>query len=209
MTKFKRECGSCTLCCRLLPTEEIGSKANERCQHQCSKGCRIYARRPMSCALWNCRWLVTDDTGDQPRPDRSHIVLDMIPDIIRMTDNETGEVRTIPVIVAWVDPHHPDAFKSEAFLRYVDRQDMPILIRHGSSEGGGVLFGPKTTASGERGWHASELGRDMPTTLVEKARAIGAALDPGAGTMQHPDKATLRFPDGREISVAAGWIDER
>lgn len=202
----KRECGSCTLCCRLLPTEEIGSPANTKCEHQCSKGCRIYARRPLSCQLWNCRWLVGDDTVDQPRPDRSHIVIDLIPDVLRITDNETGVARNVPCIVAWVDPDHREAWMAPAFLRYVDRQDMPVMIRYGSREGGGVLFGPRITNTGRRQWQASELGRDMPTTLAEKAAAIGAALAlPGVSPMAQPGMATLKFENGQEINIAAGW----
>jgi hypothetical protein len=73
-TRPKRECGACTLCCRLLPVPEHGKPADQKCPHQFSKGCRIYADRPQSCAYWNCRWLTGDDTGQ--RPDRAGYVVD-------------------------------------------------------------------------------------------------------------------------------------
>ncbi len=197
-----RKCGDCQLCCKLMPTEEIGKVANVRCQHQCNKGCRIYARRPMSCALWNCRWLVNDDMDDQPRPDRSRIVVDMMPDIIRTTNNETGEVQTMPVIVAWVDPKHRDAWQSEAFARYVERQTVPVLLRYGSREGGGVLFPTSMTGLDKVLWHGSELGSDMPTTLAEKAAALGGYISetPGPGEI---GAVTMTLPDGTTKTVAA------
>lgn len=140
-----RECGSCTLCCRLLPTEEIGSPANTKCPHQCSKGCRIYHRRPISCQLWNCRWLVGDDTEDQPRPDRSGIVLDIMPDLIRITP-EGEPAFELDVIVAWVDPDQRDAHRAPAFRRFIERQQQPVLIRYGSGEG--FIIWPPSMTSG-------------------------------------------------------------
>lgn len=90
----KRQCGDCQLCCRLLPTEEIGKVANVRCQYQkAGKGCAIHSRKPMSCSLWNCRWLVDDDCADQLRPDRSHIVIDIMPDVLRMVEEATATGR--------------------------------------------------------------------------------------------------------------------
>ena len=60
-----RNCGDCQLCCKLVPTKEINKPANTRCKHQkVGKGCGIYAQRPFSCMVWNCRWLVNDDTAD-------------------------------------------------------------------------------------------------------------------------------------------------
>lgn len=201
-----RKCGDCQLCCRLLPTEEIAKPANERCPHQKSYcGCKIYPRRPMSCQLWSCRWLVDDDTADQPRPDRSHIVIDMMPDVVRQTRNDTGEVETKPVIVAWVDPKYPDAYKSAAFLRYVKRQKVLVLLRYGSKENGGVLFPPATTGLDHIAWHSSELGSDMPLTLREKAAALGATLSerPDVGDYS---AVTMTLPDGSTKTIAATTI---
>jgi len=198
-----RKCGDCQLCCYVMPTEEIGKPANTRCSHQrAGKGCAVYSRRPMSCALWNCRWLVDDDMSDQPRPDRSHIVIDMMPDVIRMTHNDGSPAEMLPVIVAWIDPAYRDAWKSAAFTRYVQRQKVPILIRYSSSDGGGVLFPPAITG-GDIVWHSSQLGDDMPTTLREKAEAIGATMSdapsPGAGIAA----VTITMPDGTSKTVAA------
>jgi hypothetical protein len=204
----KRTCGDCQLCCKLLPTEEINKPANTRCPHQKSYcGCVIYPRRPLSCQLWSCRWLVDDDMADQPRPDRSHIVVDMMPDVIRKTNNVTGEAETVPVIVIWVDPAHRDAFRVPAFARYVARQKVPVLIRYGSRDGGGVLFPPATTRLDDIVWHPSEIGDDMPRTLREKAAAIGATLSerPAAGEYA---AVTMTMPDGTTKTIAATTVHD-
>ena len=111
-----RTCRECRLCYRLLPT------VNEA-----------------------CRWLVEDDTTDQQRPDRSHIVLHMMPGLIHVTDDATGKADDLPVIVAWIDPDHCDAWKAPAFMRYVLRQTVPVLLRLGNRESAGVLFPPAVT----------------------------------------------------------------
>ena len=37
-----RQCGSCTLCCKLIPVEELHKAAGQRCQHvRAGKGCSI------------------------------------------------------------------------------------------------------------------------------------------------------------------------
>lgn len=70
-----RQCGDCQLCCKLLPVQSLGKEAGQRCKHQRhSKGCAVYAqleRVSPECRLWNCRWLVENDTADlrlRPQP---------------------------------------------------------------------------------------------------------------------------------------------
>src|SRR5882672_6567265 len=171
-----RACGDCQLCCRLLPTEEIGKPALERCPHQKhGVGCAIYAKRPMSCSLWSCRWLMNDDTADLPRPDRAHYVIDMIPDFVTATPNEPGgEPENVGVIQVWGDPTYPDAHRAPSFRRWLDRQGVPALIRFGSNEG--FLLCPPSTTGGA-GWvehHAMTGGREH--TLAEKAAALGGEV---------------------------------
>lgn len=191
-----RQCGECQLCCRLLPVEEFNKPALTRCSYQRhGKGCSIYAGRPISCRLWSCRWLVNDDMGDQSRPDRSGIVVDMMPDLIKI------DGQTFPVIVVWLDRDRPLAYRDAAFRRYVERQDTPVLVRVGSKGGGTVLFPSKLT--GGRGLieQPSELGSDMPVTLQQKAAALGATLAFNVEDGATP--ATLTLPDGSTITVAA------
>jgi hypothetical protein len=195
----KRTCGDCQLCCRLLPTVEINKPANERCKHQKhGVGCAIYSRRPMSCALWNCRWLVDDDTADLPRPDRAHYVIDMMPDFVTKTEPGADPVN-LPVIQVWVDPAHRDAHRAPSFRRYVERQGMAVVIRYGSREGF-TLIPPSMT--GSRGFieHHSKITRPE-TTLAEKAEALGGTLEMDLD-IDGMQKATLRVGD-KAIEVGA------
>jgi hypothetical protein len=158
-----RECGDCSLCCRLLPVPPLEKGANQRCQHQRHTGCRVYhkAGMPPECALWNCRWLVNDDTADLSRPDRSHIVIDIMPDFVTMTDH-AGVATQIEVIQCWVDPRHPDAHKDPKFRAYVFRQAQrgkAALIRF-SAHDAFTLFAPPFDKDGE--WHEIR-GDNVPT----------------------------------------------
>jgi len=134
-----RTCGDCQLCCKLLPVKEIGKLANTRCAHQrTGKGCMVYntMRMPFSCKVWNCRWLVNDDADDLKRPDRSHYVIDIMPDFVTVRDEITGFAASIPVLQVWVDPGHPDAWRDPHLMAYIARRgetdNMGTLIRFGN-----------------------------------------------------------------------------
>ena len=147
-----RKCGDCQLCCKLLPTSELNKPANTKCIHQkFKKGCAIYSNRPLSCQAWSCRWLMSLDTADMPRPDRSHYVIDLIPDFVRVKDNATGElVSNIEVVQVWLDPDFPDAHHDPWLRLYLFRrgeEGIAALIRYGSKDGF-VLFPPQLTEEG-------------------------------------------------------------
>lgn len=153
-----RQCGSCQLCCELLPTKEVPTLAGERCRHQrFNKGCAIYAKRPLPCVLWNCRWLVGDDTEDLRRPDRSGYVIDIIPDYITIQDNETGAERHVEVIQVWVDPRRPHSRRDPALRAYLERrarENKVALVRFDSKRAT-ILIPPAMNDTGEWVEHAS------------------------------------------------------
>lgn len=134
-----RKCGGCTLCCKVLPVAEIGKADNERCQHKCVKGCKIYRTpaMPISCRFWDCRWINGDDTADLSRPDRSHYVIDTIPDIVQ-TITETGEQASISAVQVWVDPDYRNAHRDPALRRFLQRRaeedGMVAIIRYSADE---------------------------------------------------------------------------
>src|SRR5262245_7944415 len=153
VTDSKRTCGECQLCCKLLPMPELQKHANERCRHQkFGVGCAIYSKRPMSCAVWSCRWLLNQDTADLRRPDRSHYVIDMMPDSIEIVNNETGARIEFFVIQVWVDPKYPNAHRDPALRAYLmrraDQDAMPAMIRYGSQHGF-ILFAPSLSVTGD------------------------------------------------------------
>jgi hypothetical protein len=144
--KPARQCGDCQLCCRLLPMHDnepwrpgaaIDKAAGERCPHQkFGKGCGIYAKRPFCCKMWNCRWLV-DQAGETGRPDRTHYVIDVMPDFITAVDNVTGKQHQIQVIQIWCDPKYPNAHRDPALRRWLFEQGqkgIAALIRFNESD---------------------------------------------------------------------------
>lgn len=148
---MKRSCGHCTLCCKVLPVEELQKLASHRCQHQrMGKGCAIYARRPMSCMFWNCEWLATE--ADLPRPDRAGYVIDIMPDMVRARDDLSGQVSKIIVRQIWLDPAHPDAWKDctklKAWMDAEGRKGIAFLFRRGSYEAF-TMIPPNMTSTGQ------------------------------------------------------------
>jgi len=173
-----RQCGDCQLCCKLLPVRSLGKGAGERCKHQRHhKGCAVYARLGSvspECKLWNCRWLVNNDTADLSRPDRSHYVLDLMPDFVTLRDETTGSVQHIEVVQIWVDPDYPDAHRDPALRAYLERrakENVVGLVRW-DNERGMAIFPPELSA--DRQWH--EQGSSMRTkrhTAEEKVAVLG------------------------------------
>jgi hypothetical protein len=185
-----RRCGGCTLCCKLLPMVEDGVRvtqdlrlrgpgdfnkpAGQRCPHQrFGKGCAIYNRRPACCALWNCRWLVNNDTADLRRPDRSHYVIDIMPDFITLDD---GEHRAnVEVVQIWVDPNYRDAYRDPALLAYLTRrgeEGIAAIIRYSESDGF-VLFPPAMTHDGQ--WKEQRGTVKPERTSMERFAGIAQA----------------------------------
>lgn len=155
-----RQCGDCQLCCRLLAVPPLNKIAGEKCKHQkFGKGCKVYHTPaiPRACRLWNCRWLVSDDTQDQSRPDRSHIVIDIMPDFITLSF-EGQEPFNLQVVQCWIDPKYPDAHLDPSFRAYVYRraqEGTAALIRFDGRRAF-ALFAPPLNASGE--WHEHHHG---------------------------------------------------
>jgi len=100
MSARGRECGDCTLCCKVMAIEELAKPASSWCSHcKPGHGCLIYADRPAECQTFSCLWLVDDQLDPHWKPNKSKLVL---------TTSEDGiEVRC--------DPGFPDAWRKEPF----------------------------------------------------------------------------------------------
>ena len=98
-----RECGTCTLCCKVFAIPEYNNRTGEWCPH-CTPGvgCRVYEKRPGPCRTFACLWL--DDPGipDDWKPERTKIVLYIAP------PKDTLYVN--------VDPGHPQAWRKPPFF---------------------------------------------------------------------------------------------
>lgn len=174
-----RRCGDCQLCCKLLPVKELGKGAGERCRHQRHhKGCGVYNTRqmPRSCKLWNCRWLVNDDTAELSRPDRSHYVIDVLPDFVTLRDDATGISNAIEVVQIWVDPSYPDAHRAPALRAYLERraeEGKAGIVRWDDTRAV-VIFPPALSQNGR--WNEVESNlRTKDHSLEEIAQALGGA----------------------------------
>ena len=163
----ERHCSNCQLCCRLLPVEEIRKPAGDRCPKQRHHiGCTIYAQRPSSCRLWNCRWLLNDDTADIGRPDHCHYVIDVMPDVVGVQGKMT------PCVVVWVDPAYPDSHRDPALRRYIERRaqedDMLTMVRYDAFKSI-VIFAPSTNPDNK--WYEIKTDANNSPEFKERAEA--------------------------------------
>jgi hypothetical protein len=177
---IKRECGDCQLCCRLVPLDDnprnarpwaaaFQKPANTKCPHQrYGCGCSIYPTRPLSCQLWNCRWLKGEDTGS--RPDRAHYVVDVMPDWV-IADDGDGE-QEVQVIQIWIDPKHPNAHRDPKLRAYIETQNLPALVRNGNDS---AVFLVPPLLSRERQWieKTSEMTKGPAHTAEEYVKRYG------------------------------------
>ncbi|MFB9269103.1 hypothetical protein ACFFWD_39355 [Bradyrhizobium erythrophlei] len=100
MTTAGRQCGDCTLCCKVMAIEELAKSANAWCPHcKPGRGCQIYTNRPAECRSFACGWLVNELLDEQWKPSRSKLVL--------TTSDDGLEVRC--------DPGFPDAWRKAPF----------------------------------------------------------------------------------------------
>ena len=95
-----RTCGECSMCCKLLNIDSVDFKkpADKWCPNcTIGQGCNVYSTRPGVCQEYECFWLQNDWVAEELRPDKSHVILTMLPDDIHLQ--------------AVVDPLRPEAYK--------------------------------------------------------------------------------------------------
>ena len=77
-----RSCGSCSLCCKLLPIYGLSQpKPRDRWCPHCKPsrgGCLIYENRPEECRIFYCGWLM-GQLPDEWYPQRSKMVVAFYP----------------------------------------------------------------------------------------------------------------------------------
>jgi hypothetical protein len=77
MTDTTKQCGDCSLCCKLLGIPELKKPKDAWCPNFVpGTGCGIYADRPPSCRNFVCRWLVNPTLGPEWKPNVCKMVLD-------------------------------------------------------------------------------------------------------------------------------------
>ena len=82
MTDSQRQCGDCSLCCKVLGIPELEKPKDSWCPNFAPGiGCRIYANRPPSCRNFNCRWLTDPTMGPEWKPSLCKMVVDSRPSL--------------------------------------------------------------------------------------------------------------------------------
>jgi hypothetical protein len=75
-----RECGSCSLCCKVYNIPEIGKASGKWCTH-CTpgKGCKIHEKLPGQCAQFECLWRTETALPPLWKPDQARMVVTIHP----------------------------------------------------------------------------------------------------------------------------------
>jgi Fe-S-cluster containining protein len=91
------------MCCKVYAIRELNKPAGQWCVHaQRGSGCTIYDKRPDTCRLFHCMWLVDATLGPEWKPEKAHFVVAL--------DLLGHEALTISL-----DPGRPDAWKKEPY----------------------------------------------------------------------------------------------
>ncbi len=110
-----RECGGCTLCCKVYNVVELGKAAGKWCSHcKPGRGCTIHDNLPSECAVFNCLWKTMPAMSMQWKPDQSKMVLTVHP--------------VTNIIQVVVDPGQPTAWTRQPYhgqLRGLAKNNMP------------------------------------------------------------------------------------
>lgn len=123
--KTKRECGSCTMCCKTMGVIDMDppKPIHTWCAHcDKGKGCRIYEDRPPSCRGFDCIWLQDEFgvMGPELRPDKTGVVLQPLIN---------------GAVVAHCDPSRPTAWRHPKLLPILKRlaaAGFPVSVEAGS-----------------------------------------------------------------------------
>ncbi len=120
MSPPARECGDCTLCCKIMTIETLAKPAGTWCP-ECKpgRGCQRYENRPAECRSFNCLWLIDQRFGPHWKPNKSKLVLTASRDGI--------EIRC--------DPGFPNAWRREPIRSEIaklavsgEEHDVTVLV---------------------------------------------------------------------------------
>jgi Fe-S-cluster containining protein len=103
-----RDCGTCTLCCKVFQVPALEKPMGKWCQH-CSpgRGCGIHETRPAHCRAFHCAWMTESWLGPEWKPERCKFVLTIDP--------------VTHFLLAQLDPGAPNAWKAEPYYSQFKR----------------------------------------------------------------------------------------
>jgi hypothetical protein len=101
---MKRECGACSLCCRVMSVPEV-KQDHAWCRHaKPGHGCLIYKSRPEPCRSFQCLWLLGIALADHWYPKDAKIVVHTI------HENDVDYIAFV------VDPSYPNRWREEPWF---------------------------------------------------------------------------------------------
>lgn len=112
-----KPCNGCIGCCLTLAVRELNMPSFHACRYLAAPpayptGCTVYDMRPTSCALWRCRWQLTEGWPEELRPDRCGVVFETVSEMVKVNGCE------IPVVEAYVIPgQDEEAFNNNPAVR--------------------------------------------------------------------------------------------
>jgi hypothetical protein len=102
-----RECGTCTLCCKLIAVTALEKPPGTWCPHCVrGKGCGIYQTRPPECRTFYCHWMLEKGLTADWKPEKAKFAL---------VTSEGGHM------TAFVDPGFPGAWRSSPYFETLKR----------------------------------------------------------------------------------------
>lgn len=114
-----RECGTCTLCCKVYDVPDAGATAGNWCPNCLpGRGCKIYEARPQQCRAFLCLWMTQDFLGPEWKPEKARFVL------------------TMDAATRWLfvqaDPGAPQAWRKEPYYsqlkRWAAAGNRPVIV---------------------------------------------------------------------------------
>jgi hypothetical protein len=163
-----RECGSCSLCCKVYNIPEINKPAGKWCTHcKPGKGCMIHDALPDQCSAFNCLWRTQESIGPAWKPDQAKMVLTASP--------FSGYIQV------QVDASTPQAWRKQPYLGQLQQ-----WARNNLPKGIYIIVFVNDNATLIMPDQDVPLGRMMPTDGIAVRRngnAYEARLIPGGAAM--------------------------
>jgi hypothetical protein len=176
-----RECGSCTLCCKVYNVVELGKAAGKWCSHcKPGRGCTIHDSLPSECAAFNCLWRTMPEMSQHWKPEQSKMVLTLHPG--------TNNLHVV------VDPGQPSAWTRAPYhtqLRGLSKSNMArghLVV---------VLIGELATLILP--------DQDVPLGVLKPDQVISVSLETGPNGSVYDIKVLNRrtTADGQALEVVS------
>lgn len=86
-----KQCGTCSLCCKVYRIDEIAKPAGQWCGHcKPGRGCGIWGQHPAQCRAFACMWLSEAWLGPEWYPQTAKMVLTMNPQRWLLVEVDSG-----------------------------------------------------------------------------------------------------------------------